>query len=65
MLAALLLLGALFQPEEARTFSWGIEGLGDPNRVELTITVTPTPFGLTQGVAVTGSFGSRADVERS
>jgi hypothetical protein len=36
-----------------RTFLWAIQGLGDSSRAELTITVTPTPFGLTQGVAVT------------
>jgi hypothetical protein len=54
MLATLLLLITLGQSEAPRTFLWGIEGLGASNRAELTVTVTPTPFGLTQGVAVTG-----------
>jgi hypothetical protein len=53
MLAIVFLFVALSQSEEPRTFLWQIEGLGDSNSGELTVTVTPTPFGLTQGVAVT------------
>jgi hypothetical protein len=46
----LLLVGLAHQRPEPLLFTWTIEGLGEPRRATILVTVTPTPFGLTQGL---------------
>jgi hypothetical protein len=45
----LLLVSLAQQRPDPLLFTWGIEGLGEPRSATILITVTPTPFGLTQG----------------
>jgi len=51
MLPVLALLLGLAQEPEPRLFLWAIEGLGEP-RTTISVTVTPTPFGLASGVEI-------------
>jgi hypothetical protein len=50
-LTASLLLVTLAQASDSELFLWGIRGLGD-GQPSIEVTITPTPFGLTQGIHI-------------
>ncbi len=52
MLASVLVLLTLGQAEAPPPFLWRIEGLGYSKSVTLVVTISPTPFGLANGLAV-------------
>jgi hypothetical protein len=52
MLATCLVFVTLGQAAAPAPFNWTIEGLGDPTRLTLVVTVSPTPFGLASGLEV-------------
>ena len=50
--AASLLLLALAQDPAPERFHWLVQGLSDPKASGIVVTITPTPFGLVNGIHI-------------